>query len=74
MNNTFGWLRTKMPLGEIIDLTDMGARTDVDETASRSGLLLAWCPCAFALNPSLDINQYAHTAWTVRDGFFKGTV
>jgi hypothetical protein len=28
---------------------------------------------AFALNPSLDINQYAHTAWTVRDGFFKGS-
>src|SRR5580704_4696287 len=27
---------------------------------------------ALALNPSLDISQYAHTAWTVRDGFFKG--
>ena len=37
-------------------------------------ILLACCPCAFALNPSLDINQYAHTAWTVRDGFFKGTI
>ena len=32
------------------------------------------CPCAFALNPSLDISQYAHTAWTVRDGFFKGVI
>ena len=29
---------------------------------------------ASALNPSLDINQYAHTAWTVRDGFFKGVI
>ena len=38
------------------------------------GILLACCPCAFALNPSLDINQYAHTAWTVRDGFFKGVI
>src|SRR5580693_9497440 len=38
------------------------------------GILLACCPCASALNPSLDINQYAHTAWTVRDGFFKGAV
>ena len=27
-----------------------------------------------ALNPALDINQYAHTAWTVRDGFFGGRV
>jgi signal transduction histidine kinase/ligand-binding sensor domain-containing protein len=37
-------------------------------------ILLACCRCAFALNPSLDINQYAHNAWTVRDGFFKGTI
>jgi signal transduction histidine kinase/ligand-binding sensor domain-containing protein len=27
------------------------------------GILLACCSCTFALNPSLDINQYAHTAW-----------
>jgi signal transduction histidine kinase/ligand-binding sensor domain-containing protein len=38
------------------------------------GLLLACCPCAFPLNPSLDINQYAHTAWTVHEGFFKGAI
>ena len=38
------------------------------------GILLACCPCASALNPSLEINQYAHTAWTVRDGFFKGSI
>src|SRR5271166_1566947 len=37
-------------------------------------ILLACCPCASALNPSLDINQYAHNAWTVRDGFFKGVI
>ena len=29
---------------------------------------------ALALNPSLDISQYAHTAWTVRDGFSLGTI
>ena len=29
---------------------------------------------AFALDPSLDISQYAHTAWTVRDGFSVGTI
>jgi ligand-binding sensor domain-containing protein len=38
------------------------------------GLVLAACPCASALNPSFDINQYAHNAWTVRDGFFKGVI
>jgi signal transduction histidine kinase/ligand-binding sensor domain-containing protein len=37
-------------------------------------ILLACCRFVFALDPSLDINQYAHTAWTVRDGFFKGFV
>jgi signal transduction histidine kinase/ligand-binding sensor domain-containing protein len=37
-------------------------------------LLLACCPCDFALNPSLDISQYAHKAWTVRDGYFQGLI
>jgi signal transduction histidine kinase/ligand-binding sensor domain-containing protein len=37
-------------------------------------VLLACCPCAFALNPTLDINQYAHTTWTTREGFFKGRI
>jgi len=37
-------------------------------------LLAALCPCAFALNPSLDVGQYAHTAWTSRDGFPTGNI
>jgi PAS domain S-box-containing protein len=37
-------------------------------------LLLVCCTCAFPLDPSLDISQYAHTAWKIRDGFFKGLV
>jgi ligand-binding sensor domain-containing protein len=36
-------------------------------------ILLVGCPCASALNPSLDINQYAHTPWTAREGF-KGII
>jgi len=42
--------------------------------ACAAVILLACSPCAFALNPSLDINQYAHTAWTIREGFFKGAI
>jgi signal transduction histidine kinase/ligand-binding sensor domain-containing protein len=38
------------------------------------GILLAWCPSAFPLDPSLDIAQYAHTAWKSREGFFNGGV
>ena len=37
-------------------------------------VLLACSACAFALDPSLDISQYAHTAWKVREGFTRGTV
>ena len=36
--------------------------------------VLLWCPDAPALNPSLDVSQYAHTAWTYRDGFMQGVV
>ena len=37
-------------------------------------LLLASCPWAFALDPALDISQYAHTSWKIREGFSKGTI
>jgi signal transduction histidine kinase/ligand-binding sensor domain-containing protein len=42
--------------------------------ALLAGFLLAVCPHALALNPALDINQYAHTAWKIREGFSKGTI
>lgn len=35
---------------------------------------LACCSFAFALDPALDISQYAHTAWKVRDGFARGFI
>ena len=34
---------------------------------------MVWCACAKALNPSLDVSQYGHTAWKIRDGFTAGT-
>jgi signal transduction histidine kinase/ligand-binding sensor domain-containing protein len=37
-----------------------------------SPLLL--CPSALALDPSLDVSQYAHTAWQVREGFTQGFI
>jgi ligand-binding sensor domain-containing protein len=37
-------------------------------------IALAICPPAYALNPFLDISQYTHTSWKVRDGFVKGLV
>jgi signal transduction histidine kinase/ligand-binding sensor domain-containing protein len=36
-------------------------------------LMLTWVPYGFALDPALDVSQYAHTTWKIREGFFKGT-
>jgi signal transduction histidine kinase/ligand-binding sensor domain-containing protein len=33
-----------------------------------------YCPGAHALNPKLDVSQYAHTVWRVRDGFTRGAI
>jgi signal transduction histidine kinase/ligand-binding sensor domain-containing protein len=39
-----------------------------------AGLLLVDPPGAQALNPELDVSQYAHTGWKVSDGFTKGMI
>jgi len=39
-----------------------------------AGVLLGSCPGALALDPALDVSQYAHAAWKVRDGFVRGAV
>ena len=46
---------------------------------ATTGLLIAVAlliesPPALALNPALDVSQYAHKAWTIRDGFGKGII
>src|ERR1700755_2868656 len=52
--------------------------TNMEKTHRRAAIamaiLLACCRCVFALAPSLEISQYAHSAWTIRDGFFKGNI
>ena len=37
-------------------------------------ILLATALALLRLDPSLDISQYAHTAWKVREGFTRGTI
>ena len=47
------------------------------QASSRTVLacvLCAWCGCAFALDPTLDVAQYAHTAWKIREGFSRGGI
>jgi ligand-binding sensor domain-containing protein/signal transduction histidine kinase len=53
-------------------------RVTVPLRASSSTVLAcvlgAWCGCALALDPTLDVAQYAHTAWKIREGFSKGGI
>ena len=55
-----------------------GARSQKERTLSKClRLLFVALSCAssaFALDPSLDVSQYAHTTWKVRDGFIKGAI
>ena len=54
-------------------LAVVGVRA-VELSLVLAGVVLAWCPCAVALNPALDVSQYAHTSWRIRDGFTKGII
>jgi hypothetical protein len=38
------------------------------------GILLAWGPRFSALDSALDVSQYPHTAWKVRERFPKSTI
>jgi ligand-binding sensor domain-containing protein/signal transduction histidine kinase len=37
-------------------------------------VLLTWCPAALALDAALDVSQYGHNAWKIREGFPKSYV
>src|SRR6266403_5349476 len=50
-----------------------GLRT-VQLSILLAGVLLLCSPHAWALDPALDVSQYAHAAWKVREGFSKGFV
>src|SRR6185295_7487182 len=49
-------------------------RRSLPNAVLLAGLLLAWSPCAVALNPTLDVSQYAHMSWRIREGFTKGVI
>ena len=68
-----GWVRFVIPSGK----RDNGSHMDRarrTQAVRVLALVTLVCPCAWALNPALDISEYAHTAWKVRDGFVKGTI
>jgi signal transduction histidine kinase/ligand-binding sensor domain-containing protein len=52
----------------------MGASRILRRTAGAALVAALFAPWAVALNPALDISQYAHTSWKLDEGFFKGAV
>jgi signal transduction histidine kinase/ligand-binding sensor domain-containing protein len=44
-------------------------RHSVVLTGTLPFIVLAWCACAFALNPDRDIHQLAHRSWGEREGY-----
>jgi signal transduction histidine kinase/ligand-binding sensor domain-containing protein len=50
------------------------ARVKIAAVAVGALSLLLLCPSALALDPSLDVSQYAHTTWNVREGFTQGYI
>src|ERR1700684_1090269 len=53
----------------------MGASRTLRRRAAGAALVASlFAPWAAALNPALDISQYAHTSWKLDEGVFKGAV
>jgi len=55
-------------------MADTRGQRVIARGALALGILLAWGPCAWALDPALDVSQYAHTAWKSREGFSQGII
>src|SRR5262249_52495254 len=49
-------------------------KTSIAPSLISLGMVLLFGTRAFALNPALDVSQYAHTAWIFREGFAQGQV
>lgn len=77
MNQQHEPLRTSLSEDDSVQpdvkVLDGGSR-QAKRVANVLGMVLAWCSGVFALNPSLDVNQYAHTKWKVSEGFCKGVI
>ena len=46
-------------------------RARARQSAVLLALIAVMCRCAFSLDLSLDVSQYAHRAWPLKEGFFK---
>jgi signal transduction histidine kinase/ligand-binding sensor domain-containing protein len=43
-------------------------------TAILYSVVVLCCTSALALDPAIDVTQYAHTAWKIREGFSRGSI
>jgi len=52
----------------------VGTRLPISIHGNLVGIALAVCHRAPALDPALDISQYARTTWKIGDGLFSGPI
>jgi signal transduction histidine kinase/ligand-binding sensor domain-containing protein len=50
------------------------AQKHIRRSILAGGFLLGFWRCALALDPALDVSQYAHTAWRSQAGFARGEI
>jgi signal transduction histidine kinase/ligand-binding sensor domain-containing protein len=63
-----------LPAARYAIIVDMVKRAQPRRAGVALTIVLMAGSYAFGLNPSLDVNQYAHNSWTIRDGFFKAEI
>ena len=56
------------------EIADTGNGCDCAACARRNNFARRGLPRVVALDPALDVSQYAHTAWKIREGFATGTI
>ena len=64
----------------VVPLRPCESAAQDEESGWRRSTVIAACMLlvcradAFALNPSLDVSQYAHTSWKISEGFSEGLI
>ena len=60
--------------GSAVNWTDTLKNAFIARAMIVLGIALVWGPSASALDPALDVDQYAHRSWISREGFAPGQV
>ena len=56
----------------VVEIMRRQRRAVIPLSMLLASVLFPCAPAAYALDPALDVSQYAHKAWNTRDGFPEG--